>query len=86
MLAQKRCPHDILGHMVEKCSVPIHKTELYYEMETSWGVFNQWLALALRLELIEKLRDGKPLKYRTTQKGGRFLETWEKVQTFLSEG
>jgi len=85
MLTRKRCAHETLAEMVGNCQEPISVSELYYKMETSWGVFRDKKKLALRFKLIEILTDRKkPQKFQTTRKGKEFLETWQKLQTFLS--
>jgi len=84
LLCGRRTTYDTLALILEKISqdsANITVTRLFYKMETSYGILKQGLNNALRFKLAE-LRDKR---YHITPKGLAFLETWEKLQTFLKE-
>lgn len=81
MLEKRRTAYDFLQEIVEACREPIERTNLYYKIRTTYGVFNGKLNIALRYGLVENLGE----KYHITQKGKVFLNAWANVQTLLKE-
>lgn len=83
MLSGRRTTYDILASLLKKISTDsISITELFYKMETSYSVLKNCVEVAIHFELAKQR--GK--HYQITQKGLAFIETWEKLQTFLKEG
>jgi len=82
LLSKHRTTYDILASLLEKISKDSASiTQLFYKMGTSYRILKNSVDIAIRFKLAQK----RGSDYHITRKGLAFLETWEKLQTFLKE-
>lgn len=80
-LLKRRSSYDFIITILEYCLSSKGVTSLYYQMKTSHQVLTHWLNITLRYDLVQ--REGH--KFKTTDKGIRFLNKWREIQSFFKE-
>ena len=73
---------DIASHMLEAANGGATKTRVMYAAYLSYAQLKEYLAMLMESGLIEYLPGEQ--KYRTTEKGIRFLKTYSQIGQMIS--
>jgi predicted transcriptional regulator len=74
---RRRSGLEIVAQMLIFCKEPQIKTRVMYGLNLSWGMVEKYLSLLQSSALLEVHHS--PTKYLTTQKGLKFLRSWEEL-------
>lgn len=79
---------DRLHIMAEVLGVTIDgalKTQIMYKANLSFAQLNEYLSLLLGLGLLKTKKQGQKTIYKTTNKGIRYLRSYEELKTILGK-
>jgi predicted transcriptional regulator len=83
-MSKRRSKDLIFGRILEVCSEGASKTRIVYASNTNFGNAKSYLAALTKKGLIEKSA-GKPILYKTTEKGLGTLQNLRAIQDLLSD-
>ena len=76
----------IIAELLGAALKPANKTKVMYNAALSFSQVNHYLTCTIECELLKEVEDNLRLKlYRTTEKGKRFLEVYERITHLLQQ-
>jgi len=69
----------LLAELLEKCKEPVTKSELFYELKTSYSQYRRLLRFALQKGLLEK----QDSTYYVTSKGLQYIKKLNELLSIL---
>ncbi len=75
----RRSREKILAEILEVCLEGARKTRIVYQVNLNFQVASQYLETLIKQDLI-KMSDGK---YKTTEKGKQFLNSYQDIQNLI---
>jgi predicted transcriptional regulator len=61
------------------------KTQIMYRANLSFAQLNEYLSFLLKISLLKKLTRNEKTFYKTTPKGVKYLENYEKITNLLTK-
>ncbi|KPV63592.1 MAG: hypothetical protein AOA66_0724 [Candidatus Bathyarchaeota archaeon BA2] len=61
------------------------KTQIMYKTNLSFAQLNEYLSFLLKIKLLEVVTENERTLYKTTTKGIRYLQNYEKIANLLNE-
>lgn len=73
--------HDIISEILEICADGYHsKTHIMFDAHISYGQLKQYLALLQQKTFLNMNSEGK---FKTTDRGNKFLNVFREIQTLM---
>ena len=60
------------------------KTQIMYRANLSFAQLNEYLSFLLRIKLLKLVEQNEKTVYKTTTKGRKYLENYQKIERLLS--
>jgi len=61
------------------------KTQIMYRANLSFAQLNEYLSFLLKIKLLKVVTENERVIYKTTTKGLKYLQNYEKITSLLSE-
>jgi predicted transcriptional regulator len=78
----KRSRNEIISQILEICKNGASKTKIVYQANLNFNSVNPYLDLLIKNDLI-RVSEGRAIRYDTTPKGIRLLETIKQINDEL---
>ena len=89
MFKEKESGHrnrlEIIADILEVAKEGQLKTRILYDGNLSFAQLNEYLALMIKMGLLEVNMDNEKRVYRTTNKGFKYLESYEEISSLLTK-
>ena len=83
--SKRRDKLDIIAEILTISQEGRLKTQIMYRANLSFAQLNEYLDFLTKMELLEVETENKKAVYKTTEKGGRYLEKYEDISDLLGK-